>query len=85
MRLKLDCGAVVIELTIGPTESLGAALDEVLSRAEPLSRLFQVIDELDDGDDDDDEDRPSSPGDDDCGGATVDVDRLLSTAGIPTG
>ena len=83
--MKLDCGIVVVELTTAPGESLSDALDAVLSRTEGLSRLFQIVDDLDDGDDDDDEDSPSSPGDDGGGGATVDVDRLLSTAGIPTG
>ena len=87
MRLKLDCGGVIIELATAPGESLSDALDAVLSRTEGLSRLFQIVDDLGGGggDDDDDEDSPSSPGDDGGGGATVDVDRLLSTAGIPTG
>ena len=78
MRLKLDCGSIIVELTTAPSESLGVALDEVLSRTEALQRLFQVIDELDDGDDDDDEDSPKDGPDN--GGATV--DKLLSSAGI---
>ena len=47
--MKLDCGGVIIELTTAPAESLGDALDAVLSRTEALSRLFQAIDELDGG------------------------------------
>ena len=57
-------------------------MDAVLSRTGALQKLFQVIDELDDEDDEDDEDNPKD-GPDDNGGAMVDVDRLLSTAGIP--
>ena len=49
VKLKLDCGIVVVELTTAPGESLGDALDAVLSRTEGLSRLFQAIDELDGG------------------------------------
>ena len=47
--MKLDCGGVIIELTTAPAESLGDAVDAVLSRTEALSRLFQAIDELDGG------------------------------------
>ena len=86
MKLKLDCGGVIIELATAPGESLSDALDAVLSRTEGLQRLFQIVDDLGGGDgDDDDEDSPSSPGDDGGGGATVDVDRLLTSAGIATG
>ena len=56
MKLKLDCGLVVLELTTAPGESLGDALDAVLSRTGALQKLFQAIDELDDEDDEDDED-----------------------------
>ena len=85
MKLKLDCGGVIIELTTAPYRELRCdALDAVLSRTEALSRLFQAIDELDDEDDEDDEDNPKD-GPDDNGGAMVDIDRLLTSAGIATG
>ena len=82
MKLKISSSGVVLELTADTPDAMSDGLDCLLARTEGIRRLLEALDALgdDDEDDSDDDTQPDDPGDD--GGHGVDVDALLTQAGI---